>query len=309
MRYSSAFLLVAFLVTVSCQKFSPEKKAIRNNQKASIDVIYEEDDRIDFFQILDPLWHDLAQSTVVLLDHSKLIPAANPNFYKVDTKTFGHVFHLCEDEPFFEQPTAGFCSGFLIGPDTVVTAGHCIRNDFNCENVRMAFGYHYSAVDDLPHRIKRKSVYSCSQLIHSETNAVTGSDYAILRLDRSVEGFSPLPLRTQGKLTLDDPLTVIGYPSGLPGKLAHGGKVRAIDSENFVVTTLDTYGGNSGSAVLNSNTGLVEGILVRGDTDFVFDQVDRCRRSNVCKSSECRGEDVVRIKKVFDHLAPSDLAH
>ena len=55
---------------------------------------------------------------------------------------------------------------------------------------------------------------------------------------------------------------------------------------------LDTYGGNSGSPVFNAATHEVEGILVRGETDFTSNGT--CNVSLVCPTSGCRGEDVTR---------------
>ena len=62
---------------------------------------------------------------------------------------------------------------------------------------------------------------------------------------------------------------------------------------SYFVSNLDTYGGNSGSAVFNSATNEVVGILVRGDADF-FSQ-NGCAVSNRCFASGCRGEDVTRV--------------
>ncbi len=74
-------------------------------------------------------------------------------------------------------------------------------------------------------------------------------------------------------------LVVIGRPSGLPTKVADGAQVRSVN-DVFLVANLDTYGGNSGSAVFNAVTGVVEGILVRGDTDYVYNAQLGCRVSN-----------------------------
>jgi V8-like Glu-specific endopeptidase len=73
-------------------------------------------------------------------------------------------------------------------------------------------------------------------------------------------------LRTSGTPNQGDRLTVVGYPMGLPAKIAAGAVVREIRSA-YLVANLDTYGGNSGSAVfstdaLESGTLRVEGVLV-----------------------------------------------
>jgi V8-like Glu-specific endopeptidase len=106
----------------------------------------------------------------------------------------------------------------------------------------------------------------------------------------------PLRLRESGKVSVGERLAVIGYPSGLPLKIADDGVVRRLE-KHFFVTNLDTYHGNSGSPVLNAATGVVEGILVRGDEDFVKSS-QGCQISKTCSSTGCRGEDVSYITDV-----------
>ena len=59
---------------------------------------------------------------------------------------------------------------------------------------------------------------------------------------------------------------------------------------------LDTYGDNSGSAVFNRTTREVEGILVRGNNDYVADTTNSCWRSNTVADNTANtdGEDVTR---------------
>ena len=94
------------------------------------------------------------------------------------------------------------------------------------------------------------------------------SYFSVIELDRPVTNHAPLKMRLAGEPRVNDDLTVIGHPSGLPTKIAGGAKLRSLHN-GFIRASLDTYGGNSGSAVFNSSTFEVEGILVRGETDFV----------------------------------------
>ena len=107
-----------------------------------------------------------------------------------------------------------------------------------------------------------------------------------------------MPTVTLADKTLkkEDGVTVVGYPMGLPVKIAANGQVRSLES-SFFVANLDTYGGNSGSPVFNTlalvNGHLVvEGILVRGEDDFLAIS-SPCRISKRCPVHGCRGEDVV----------------
>ena len=73
-----------------------------------------------------------------------------------------------------------------------------------------------------------------------------------------------------------------------------------IREKAIFTANLDTYGGNSGSPVFNSETHEVEGILVRGDTDFV--PLGKCMVSAVCPTNGCIGEDCTRVSEFLDHL-------
>ena len=89
--------------------------------------------------------------------------------------------------------------------------------------------------------------------------------------------------------------------------MAAGANIRKSVHRNFFVANLDTYAGNSGSPVFNTDTGLIEGILVRGEQDFVFTQAG-CYLSNACPSDGCRGEDVTRVQWALPFVDKTQLA-
>jgi V8-like Glu-specific endopeptidase len=122
-------------------------------------------------------------------------------------------------------------------------------------------------------------------------------DYAFIELDRKVNDRQPLKVRKTGKISKGASLVVIGHPTGLPTKIADGANVRTLQGK-FFVANLDTFGGNSGSAVFNAETEEVEGILVRGETDYVYNSSLGCQVPNVCSNDACRGEDVTYITNV-----------
>ncbi|MDD5320391.1 MAG: hemopexin repeat-containing protein [Methylococcales bacterium] len=94
---------------------------------------------------------------------------------------------------------------------------------------------------------------------------------------------------------------MIVHPVGLPTKFGGGATVRDNSPSAFFLANLDTYGGNSGSPVFNSSTHEVEGILVRGETDFV--QQDGCNVSLACPNTGCRVKDSMRTTE-FAKLIP-----
>jgi len=94
---------------------------------------------------------------------------------------------------------------------------------------------------------------------------------------------------------------VIGHPVGLPVKVAGDAKVRDASPRYFVMTDLDTFGGNSGSAVFNAKTKLIEGILVRGGTDFVRSPAG-CTVSCQVGQNEGKGEAVTKISALSSSI-------
>lgn len=253
-------------------------------------VIYGEDNRLDIYEVSNDQHLEYAKATAILVNSSDL--RASGSSFALPTSTLQQNQRVCADEPFAQQPTPGFCSGFLVGPDIFVTAGHCITSASKCASTSMVFGYKISDASNTPDAIKSNDVYTCKEIISRQLSG--GKDYAVIKLDRAVAGVTPLKFRTSGKITTGEDLVMIGHPSGLPSKVAAGAIVRGNSDPEFFVATTDSYGGNSGSAVINDNTGEVEGILVRGETDYVYDSSKGCYVSKVCATDACRGEDVTR---------------
>ena len=132
----------------------------------------------------------------------------------------------------------------------------------------------------------------------------SGTDYALVRLDRPVEGHKPLVLASEDA-DKHDTVYVMGHPSGLPIKYAGGAHVLSSWGFNpYFKANLDTYGGNSGSPVFNADHEVV-GILVRGDTDFI--SVGDCVRSLVIPkvSFGGKGEAVTKVSQ-FRKFVPAE---
>lgn len=260
-------------------------------------VIYGEDDRIDLYQTQNAKLRSLADSTVALVQAGAV--KSEGAVSRLRTSHYGTGNGLCKDEPFYDQVTAAFCSGSLIAPDILMTAGHCITSESSCQNTKFVFGFAVTEKDKMPTSVPTSEVYGCGKLLGRE-QVNNGADWALIKLDRPVTGHTPLKLNLTGVIANKTPIVVIGHPAGLPTKIAGGAEVRDASRNGYFTANLDTYGGNSGSAVFNARTGLIEGILVRGETDYVYR--GSCRVSNVCSNDGCRGEDVTKISVVNENL-------
>jgi V8-like Glu-specific endopeptidase len=261
-------------------------------------VIYGDDDRLDIYAATNELHLELARSTAAMIPNSTVRPT-DEGTVVISGSTLQQR-GMCPTERFADQVTAANCSGFLVGPDLLVTAGHCIRTRSDCSAYKWVFDFNVPDMDAPRARIEvpADSVYSCAQIIQQSLDRSSNDDFALIRLDRAVTDRTPLRVRTEGRVADGTDLVVIGHPTGLPTKIADGAWVRNNSNRVFFTANLDTYGGNSGSAVFDAQTGLVEGILVRGENDYVFDSRQGCRVSNLCPNDGCRGEDVTRITNI-----------
>lgn len=264
-------------------------------------VIYGKDDRKDLWEEPDLRLLSAASSTVAVVRSQDLEQLSNGDVLLRQTN-YGKSYGLCPEERFAEQNIGAFCSGFLVQPDTIVTAGHCVYDALACETTSFVFGYAYHSPLTAPQTVPADDVYKCAEVVFAQS-WTGGADYSVVRLDRPVKNRKPLALRRSGQLQVAEDLVVIGHPAGLPTKIAAGAKVRSTAPDAYFVANLDTYGGNSGSAVFNAKTMEVEGILVRGEADFRRSPKG-CAVSIVCADDACRGEDVTRISEVLPYLAP-----
>lgn len=260
------------------------------------EVIYGSDDRKDFFEV-DAATARLADSTVAIVSSTEL--RSTDGSSTLMTIPYNETLALCSTERFLTQPTAGRCSGFLVSPDLVLTAGHCMSDDVACSGSRIIFGFALLTPTQTQWNIPSEDIYQCQEIVHTVTDPQSDKDFAVIRLDRAVTNHTPLRVRTEGEPAVGDSVMVMGHPMGLPLKIAGNAHVRSVGQTQFV-SNLDTFEGNSGSAVLNVNTGLVEGILVQGETDFDYE--NGCYVSHHCTDDGCAGESATLMSQVLPYL-------
>jgi len=267
-------------------------------------VIYGVDDRVEVYAVTDPQLLKLAQAACVQILPSEFTDNGDGTYtlHTVPWTTIGG-YPLCEGERFVGQRRLGYGSAFLVAPDIVVTAGHAV---YTCSGNAFLFGY--QQVDSLTPPamvVSEDDVYFCAEIIDQIPSG--DYDHCVVRLDRPVVGRTPIPIRRSGLVPNGAPLVVVGHPSQLPMKVAAGAEVKdnRPDLPWFQANT-DTYGGNSGSMVVNTDTWEIEGILVRGATDFIIK--NDCASSYEIPNSgnPAQGLQFEEITKIgtFAHLIP-----
>ena len=273
-------------------------KAVTVRQKA----LYGDDDRKEIIAINNHQQIKNSRSVAAVVSVNDVIPE-DDDYFSLSTILFKDSYErrfpgqtLCSQEPFRHQPSPGEGTAFLIAPNLIATAAHVIEKE-QLHAFRFVFDFDVDENGESPSKLPVSAIYapiSVKQWEYSDTKA----DWAIFELDRAVQDRAPLNLRREGRVSDQTELYVIGHPSGLPKKIAGNAQVRNNSNTEYFIANLDTYGGNSGSPVFNAETHEVEGILVRGETDFA--SKGDCYASLVCPISGCRGEDCTRIHFVSD---------
>lgn len=264
-------------------------------------AIYDEDNRQNFHELTNPNEIIWAQATAAMIP-STIIFDDEGDTARIKGKMLSQL-GICEYEKFAREIAAADCTGFLVSEDTIVTAGHCMTSQSDCTGWRWVFDYKTSDSYKIGRtlRVSTDKIYKCSHIVVSK--ATDDTDYAVIKLDRPVLDREFLKIRTQGSVINNEPLTLVGYPSGIPVKVAAGAKVLAQNHmPSLFLANTDSFAGNSGSPVINSNTGLVEGILVSGEEDYE-QRKKGCMIPKVCTSQDhCKGEEVTKISEILEYL-------
>lgn len=294
---------------------------------AQFQVIYGEDNRQEVFEA-KPLYQSLARSTAIMMETKSIQRnSKKPGVVTIDQGTMREWMDgkkkidplislpqkaqrkstFCADMKFVDQPNAGSCGGFLIAPDLLMTAGHCLTVKNFCEDNVWVFDYQIDPVTKKAGvAVPEENIYRCKRVVSGTLLMSRFLDYGVVQLERVAIGRQPLKIRMESKAQVGDPLVVIGSPSGLPMKVADGATVRSDDHPHYFKANLDTFEGNSGSPVVNAETGVVEGVIVRGEDDFQTHPTLMCTEAKQCDDNGCRGEDVSRVSSVPEvNLYPS----
>jgi len=303
------FLLTVLLFSCSIATAAtalPFRYSFENN-----DLIYGADDRYEVNEYANAMFIQKAKSVALKVSARKLSEnREDPTLVNFATRKLKQVVpQICPDERFVNQVSLGDCSGFLVTPTKIVTAGHCILSEQDCTGSKWVFDFTSETKV-----LKKSNVYSCKKILAHKYvyNKIQVNDYAVIELDRPVFGRPVLEFRKAGFVDHETPLVVIGHPLGLPMKITDGGRVAGMNDiekestfrsvflrRNYFTANLDTFAGNSGSPVFNYDTGKVEGILIQGADDFIFNQDRGCSESrHLSNDSINTYEKVMRINHV-----------
>jgi hypothetical protein len=256
-------LLVGLAAMAGCEEPPPAAGA-------RAPLIYGDDQRRDVYEVEGEGLRRLALDSTAALIGNDLLHRQGDGTMTIEAPTLGEAANLCADQPFRLQPTAAACSAVLVDDQLLLTAGHCATEE-TCRDQVWVFGYALARAGGAP-SLREGDLYRCGwvpQRIRGVDATGRRWDHAFVALDRPVAlPRRPAPLATAAVST-GSRVTVIGYPEGLPVKVAAGAEV--LDgrpgSLDYFTMDSDTFEGSSGSGVFDQD-GRLAGVFVRGGFDY-----------------------------------------
>lgn len=261
---------------ISAQSHKSPAPHLPGGQVTVIKSIYGIDDRLDEYEITNSDLLNAGQATGIMMSKDQLRSKADGS-YTLSASTLAQQlnaasgFPMCPGEAFSRQPALSGCTSFLVAPDIIATAGHCVACPGDIEGSVVVFGFVMLDAKNANLTLTHDNVYFCREIL----GYMEGTpDWALVKLDRAVVNRHPLRVRRAGQLEDNQALTSIGHPLGLPRKYDSGGRVYENIGPLTFQANLDAFAGSSGSPVLNRETLEVEGILVGGNSDLDLDFVN-----------------------------------
>jgi V8-like Glu-specific endopeptidase len=187
------------------------------------------------------------------------------------------------------------CTGFLVAPNVIATAGHCLIHDGRslkneitpaCEDFSWVFDF-----SEAQSKNTKLPVFRCKKVIEAHHKSTQDpiskkinfdEDWALIELSTPVS-FGPLSISPNIEVQAGARLSMIGHPLG-SGLLLNTGFSKQSKSE-FIDTNLDLFPGNSGSPVFNQ-MGEVVGVAVRAYPEsLIWSDSRQCHLINKCTDS------------------------
>ena len=238
-------------------------------------IIFGQDDRQMLSQA--PAKYAVHAQGVGMFFSKITMTEVSPGVFKQEAMTVKESLGVCSNERFAQAPAIPVaCSGFLVGEDLLMTAGHCLllngnevpqQADLFCENFIWAFD-----VDDLPghktlDQIPAENLYECERVIKAtndsqrvdETHIDFRADWALMKLKRKTK--RPYYRVSADNVPVGTPMYNLGHQMGSLTMYTPGRKIS--DTALYHRTNIDAFGGASGAPTFTED-GVVRGILVSG---------------------------------------------
>lgn len=254
----------------------------------NVNAIYKTDDREVVSRKSPARIQEIARAIGYIISNDYL----TKGLFKttIQANSLKNEANMCVDEKFVKFPSASNCTGFLVDKDIMISAGHCFETESDCSSKKIIFDLDEKKQSENGYSVFNTAVFSCKRIIVQSFS--DEADYSIIQLEKVPAGRKPLVLNTQKKISDDSKVFMVGHPMGLPQIYSKAARIVDNMNPSKFKAELDSFSGNSGSPVINAKTFQVEGILVGGQEDLVFDSENFCYRNMTYENSG--GESVFR---------------
>ncbi|MFI5343991.1 MAG: trypsin-like peptidase domain-containing protein [Chlamydiales bacterium] len=232
------------------------------------------DHRREVEQVTDPRIRVLARSVACLIDSNQLIETSTGYSLSSTIPTVGERYRVPPEQAYAGQPVLGNATALLVGPKWIMTAGHCMYDSQgqqlnNYENLKIVFDFTVTN-GNVNRDFERDSVYGVKRVVAYKFDG--NSDWALIKLDRPVQGRDPLRIDFHSKARAHRRVIMIGHPSGMPAKVTEGVLITR-DQDGNLITDINAFKGNSGSPCFDAKALRLCGILVRSgsQSDYLPD--------------------------------------
>lgn len=234
-------------------------------------AIYGEDNRIEYYQTGNPKLQKLADAVAYQVERHRELKGWK--FFKKWNLIMKplHEKRICHDQKFSDQKALRTnCTGVLVGPKTLLTAGNCITEHY-CWNdlYYWVFNYNLKSSDGFNHMHPRKDFYTCKKIIKRVYDPQNAKSYTLLELKKEVKGVTPVKLSDNSNLGIDDELITMGHVRGLPLKIAADTQVMDQNEELFILNS-DISGESLGAPIFNAKTYELEGMMIYGSVNYDY---------------------------------------
>lgn len=252
-------------------------------------VVYGTDQRVEALQHPSASLRAAARNGVMLVSRGSVTKGAD-GYLKFDALTLAEAQNLCPGEVFASQITPGTCSGFLIGGDRVISAGHCFgtweqtiaQSNELCPFIDVVLDYELAANGSGP-RVPNDRLFGCKRVLSRDLQE---NDAVQFELDRDT-GRAGLTLDPVTPLVTGGALSAVGHPDGIAKKIVTGMRVRnpneiaGVGGGGLFTFEGDLFHGNSGSPILDATSLRVVGVHSFGwEPDYDTDPVLGCTRTH-----------------------------
>lgn len=290
-------ILYVVCICMACSDSNPRLEC------STASIIYGNDDRREVWETR-PQWQDLATNFVVAVADKWTVERLTAQQLTVYDLAARDTISVCADERFADQPSLAVCSGVMLAPDLLLTAGHCVDGTDDCGSLvyMTRFANQRDAAWD---GVQQGSIRRCRSIARIDSvNDPSGTalDVALVRLDSAFDvPHTWFPIRADAP-RVGERVIAMGHPLGLPLKLDEGGKVLSkphVD-DGYVTADVDAFRGSSGGPVFDA-AGALLGLVLGGMLDHTYEREGDCLR--VKRIGRANGGHAERVAPVAEALA------